>query len=91
MPQALTTIQAGKLEKDVAGKGGYAEVRQHLSGTNFPVLVHEDHTQHKTVQAWEWGQGAGKSSRGGSRPPKGPQSSPHFHEVQKTTHANSFT
>lgn len=58
MPQALTTIQAGKLEKDVAGKGGYAEVRQHLSGTNFPVLVHEDHTTQNSA-----GMGMGSRSR----------------------------
>lgn len=44
MPQTLMTIQAGKLEHDVPGKGGLMKVWQHLSGANFPVQVHGDNT-----------------------------------------------
>lgn len=42
MPQIPMTIQASKLEKDLAERG-CAEVGKHLSGANFPVLVHGVH------------------------------------------------
>lgn len=47
--------QAGKLEQVVPGKRGPMEVGQHLSGANFPVMVHGDHIKDRSDDKKESG------------------------------------
>lgn len=91
MPQIPMIIQVCKSEKDLAEKEGRAEVGKHLSGANFPVLVHGDHTTvHNSA-------GIGRVKEQAS-PVEGDQdhqknlkAPPISIKVQKSTHADSFT
>lgn len=78
MPQIPMTIQPGKLEKDMAGKGGMGRGRATPSGAKFSVLVHGEHPTQ--CRHGNGGKEQASPVEGDQDYQKTLKASPHFHK-----------